>query len=336
MSKKVELLRIESMNNAQSNEFMTANIARAEADAKIAELLAPQLTAWKDANTQFDAYLKQSQKALLTEDIKSLDEVQDDDYLAFKGMVRSLMNVPDPTLKERIRRVKLCLDTYKIETDWEYIKEMNFIRQMLDDLQGRLAEDVTVLGLGIFVEKLAQSNAAVRQAQQQRDDNAAGQLKGQTAAWRRETEKKYREFVEMLNARALVFGDADYAAFIDKLNASIAHYRQILAVAAGIRAAKKNKEDAPAGSETGDNGGGSESGSGSGSSSGSGSGSSTTPIPNGGGTDTPVNSGSGSNDNGSGSGGSDDNGSGDNGGTHPDEGGDPDPNDNGGGNDPDQ
>ena len=333
MSKKVEMLRIESMNNAQSNEFMTANIARAEADAEIAELLAPQLTAWKDANTQFDAYLKQSQKALLTEDIKSLDEVQGDDYLAFKGMVRALMNVPDPMLKERIRKVKLCVDTYKIDTDWEYIKEMNFIRQMLDDLQGRLAEDVTALGLGIFVEKLAQSNAAVRQAQQQRDDDAAGQLKGQTAAWRRETEKKYREFVEMLNARSLVFGDADYAAFIDKLNASIAHYRQILAVAAGIRAAKKNKEDAPAGSETGDNGGGSESGSGSGSDSGGGSGSSTTPIPNSGGTGTitPDNSGSGSGDNGSGSGGSDDNG-----GTHPNEGGDPNPGDNGGGDDPDQ
>ena len=263
MGKKVESLKIESMNQAQSNEFMTSNIARAEADPVIAAQLAPQLEAWKAANIQFDYYLKQSQRVLLTEDIKGLDNVQDKDLTAFMGMVRALQNVPDDELHQAARRVKLCTDTYRIETDWEYIKEMNFIRQMLDDLQGRLAADVAALGLTLFVNKLAESNAAVRAAQEQRDNDAAGVLKGQTMAWRRETEKKYREFVEMLNARALVFGDADYASFIDRLNSSIAHYRQILAVAAGIRAAKKDKEG-------GNNEGGGSTGSHSGSSSGSG------------------------------------------------------------------
>lgn len=276
MAKKVEAIRIESMNNAQSNEFMTANINRAKADAKIVEYLSPQLDAWEAANTQFDSYLKQSQRVLLTEDIKSYDEVQDADLMALKGMVRALQSVPDPTLKESARKVKLCVDTYKIETDWEYVKEMNYIRQMLDDLQGRYASDVAALGLTLFVDKLAQSNAAVRQAQIQRDDDAAGQLKGQTAAWRKETEKKYREFVEMLNARALVFGDADYAAFIDKLNSSIDHYRQILAVAAGIRAAKK--KDKENGESSDDNSSSSSSSSSSNSSSNSGT---VEPVPNG-------------------------------------------------------
>lgn len=274
MAKKVEAIRIESMNNAQSNEFMTANINRAKADAKIVEYLSPQLDAWEAANTQFDSYLKQTQRVLLTEDIKGYDDVQDADLVALKGMVRALQSVPDPTLKESARKVKLCVDTYKIETDWEYVKEMNYIRQMLDDLQGRYAADVAALGLTLFVEKLAQSNAAVRQAQIQRDDDAAGQLKGQTAAWRKETEKKYREFVEMLNARALVFGDADYAAFIDKLNSSIDHYRQILAVAAGIRAAKK--KDKENGESSDDNGSNSSSSSSSSSNSGT-----VEPVPNG-------------------------------------------------------
>ena len=266
MGKKVESLKIESMNQAQSSEFHTTNIARAEADPVIAEQLAPQLAAWKQANTQFDAYLKTAQRQLLTEDIKDLDATQDDDVTAFRGMVNALQNIPDAAKKESARRVKLCMDTYKIETQWEYIKEMNLIRQMLDDLQGRYAADVAALGLGIFVEKLAASNAAVRQAQLQREDDNAGTVTGQTVAWRRETEKKYRDFVEMLNARTLVFGDADYVPFIDKLNASIAHYRQILAVAAGIRAAKKDKEE----------GGSSESSS---SSSHSSSNSNVTPIP---------------------------------------------------------
>ena len=273
MSKKVDALRIESMNQAQSSEFHTTNIARAEADAKIVEKLGPQLAAWKQANTQFDYYLKQTTKSLMTEDIKDLDKIQDDDLQALKTMARALMNIPDATLKESARRVNLCVDTYKIEKDWEHVKEMSLIKQMLDDLEGRYAADVAALGLGIFVQKLRSSNDAVRQAQIEREDENAGVPSGQTVAWRRETEKAYRNFVDMLDAHLLVFGETDYADFVDKLNASIAHYRQILAVAAGIRAAKKKDEDTPSG-------GGSNSSGNSGSSSNSGS---TEPIP---GTDT--------------------------------------------------
>lgn len=276
MSKKVDALRIESMNHAQSSEFHTTNIARAEADPVIAQELAPQLSAWKTANTQFDFYLKKSMKSLMTEDIKDLDKVQDDDLKALKGMARALQNIPDATLKESSRRVNLCVDTYKIETDWEYIKEMNYIKQMLDDLENRYAADVTALGLGIFVQKLRASNDAVRQAQLERENENAGVPSGQTMAWRRETEKAYRSFVEMLDARALVFGDTNYIPFMDKLNASISHYRQILAVAAGIRSAKKKDETNSGDSSS--NSGSSNSGSNSGNNSGN-----TTPIP---GTDT--------------------------------------------------
>lgn len=265
MAKKVEALKIESMNHGQSSEFHSSNIARAEADAFIVEKLGPQLTAWKEANIQFDNYLKQSQKSLMTQDIKELDKQQDDDLKALKGMAKALLNIPDATLKESARRVNLCIDTYKIESDWELIREMSFVKQMLDDLQTRYAADITALGMGLFVDKLRSTNDDLRQAQLQREDESAGNESGQTVAWRRETEKRYREFVEMLNAHILVFGETGYVSFVDKLNASIAHYRQILAVAAGIRAAKKKDEE---------NGGGSGSGSGSGTNSGS-----TTPVP---------------------------------------------------------
>ena len=256
MAKQVDALKIESMNNAQSNEFHATNIARAKADANIVADLGPQLTAWENANTQFDNYLKQEQKSLLTEDIKDLDSVQDNDLVALKGVSRAMQNIPDEEKKQSARRVKLCIDNYNINTDWEYMKELNLIKQMLDDLQGKYAADVAALGIGIFVEKLAQSNAAVRAALIQRENEAAGVSAGQTRAWRRETEKAYRAFVEMLNARTLVFGDTNYAAFIDLLNASIAHYRQILAVAAGIRAAKQGDNSSNSSKPSSSNGGG--------------------------------------------------------------------------------
>lgn len=240
MAKQVEALKIETMNNAQSNEFHTTNIARAKTDANIVADLGPQLTAWENANAQFNAYLKQEQKTLLTEDAKEADSVQDSDLIALKGIARAMLNIPDAEKLQSARRVKLCIDNYDIDTSWEYVREANMIRQMLDDLQGKYAADVTALGIGVFVEKLAQSNATVRQTLIQRENESAGQVAGQTRAWRRETEKAYRAFVEMLNARSLVFGDTNYADFIDLLNASIAHYRQILATAAGRRAAKKN------------------------------------------------------------------------------------------------
>lgn len=248
--KKVKSLDIHGLNNGQSSEFMTANIARAKADATVSQKLADELKAWDDANRQFDAYFKQEQKNELSDDISAADKERDQDYAALRAAIRAMKRVPGDELQKSARRVNICLDNYKIDTGWEMQREGNMIKQMLDDLTGKYASDVRRLGLGVFVEKLQESNDRCRQLLVEREDSKAGYVSGQTKAWRRQTEQAYRDFVEMLNARALVEGSDQYADFIDKLNSSIDHYRQILATAAGIRAAQKAKEEAGTGGKT--------------------------------------------------------------------------------------
>lgn len=249
--KKASNIDVTRMNYGQLSEFMTANIGRGKADETVSRVLAAELKAWDEANTQLDAYFKQEQKSVLTEDITNADDERDRDLVALRGAARAMKRIPGKDLQLSARRVNLCMDNYKIEEDWEMQRESNMIKQMLDDLTSKYADDVAKLGLGAFVEKLRESNELCRQLLLEREESKAGYVSGQAKAWRRRTEQTYRAFVEMLNARCLVEGSDAYADFIDKLNASIEHYRQILATAAGVRAAQKAKADGGSGKTSG-------------------------------------------------------------------------------------
>ena len=86
------------------------------------------------------------------------------------------------------------------------------------------------------------------------------------------SDNAYRAMVKMVNALALVYGEKDYAPFIDYVNTEITHYKREVLGQKSSAPSTSGSSSADSGSSTQSGGGGSSSDSGSSSSGGSSSG----------------------------------------------------------------
>ena len=112
------------------------------------------------------------------------------------------------------------------------------------------------LSLTAFVTNMKEANERVRTLTLQRTNERMTLPVGALKSARLGSDKAYRELVQMVNALALVFGEADYAPFIDYVNTEIVHYkREVLnskATATKASADNAEKPTKPNVSQTGD------------------------------------------------------------------------------------
>ena len=92
--------------------------------------------------------------------------------------------------------------------------------------RNRYANEVQTLSLGAFVTALKAANEKVRTLTASRTDERMTKIVGTLKASRKASDEAYRLLVKMVNALALVFGEKDYAPFIDYVNTEIVHYKR--------------------------------------------------------------------------------------------------------------
>ena len=283
------------------------------ANNALATALSTVWTAFTDALTAFDNAYAQARKWMQTEDLKELDDARDTSLRGFMNALKAMLATPNAEKASAARRVQFVREKYSIDAADEYMKETSAISQMVQEMEAGSQADLALLGLDEWLADLKSKNEAFLAKMNERTDEQAGMQKGIVRDTRLQVEAAYRDVVKLLNAMAIceVPAGLDFNAPIDRLNAEIEHYRQILARKGGGSGSGSEGGSASSGSGSEGSGSGSEgSGSGSGSE-GSGSGDSGS----GSGSE-----GSGSGDSGSGSG-SEGSGSGDSGGGSGSEGG---------------
>ena len=88
------------------------------------------------------------------------------------------------------------------------------------------ATQVATLSLTAFVTNLKEANERVRTFTLQRTEDRMMLPVGAMKAARTASDEAYRQLVKMVNALALVFGEADFADFIDYVNTEIVHFKR--------------------------------------------------------------------------------------------------------------
>ena len=99
---------------------------------------------------------------------------------------------------------------------------VNFI----SDLEDKYSEQTAKLALTAFVTNLKEANERVRSLTLQRTNERMGLSVGALKNARKATDAAYYALIKMVNALALVFGDKDYALFIDYVNTEVAQYKR--------------------------------------------------------------------------------------------------------------
>lgn len=268
--KEIQDIRITHLNNGAHFTFVTNILARAEADSKVQEKAGGLVTALKTAVAAEDEALKLSQKSLLTDDIAKADADRDALYLGYKKAVEAFLSFPLQEMAQAAKELAQHIKDYRINPADQLDKETGLLVNFIADLETKYATQVSKLGLTAFVTSMKEANERVRSFTLQRTENRMTQNVGAMKAARIATDEAYRQLVKMVNALAMVFGEADYVAFIDYVNTEIVQFkRQVLGQKAGTTTSSTTPSEEepttpPAGGGDAGGTGGGESGGGTG------------------------------------------------------------------------
>lgn len=266
--KEIYDINIQRMNNGAHFTFVSNILARAEADTTVKGKASELVSNFKAAVASEDEALKISQKSLLTDEIAKADSDRDALYAGYKKAVEGFLAMPIADMAQAAKILSQHIKDYKINTAEQLDKETGLLVNFISDLEDKYAAQVAKLGLTAFVTNLKEANERVRTLTLQRTNEKMGVSVGALKTARTASDNAYRALVKMVNALALVFGEKDYAPFIDYVNTEITHYKREVIGQKSSAPSTSGSSSADSGSST-PSGGGSTSDSGSSSSGGS-------------------------------------------------------------------
>ena len=266
--KEINDISLPRMNNGAHFTYVSNILARAEADTIVKSKASEQLAAFKTAVEAEDEALKISQKSLLTDDITKADSDRDALYAGYKKAVEAFLAMPIADMAQAAKVLAQHIKDYKINTADQLDKETGLLVNFITDLENKYSAQVAKLGLTAFVTNMKEANERVRTLTLQRTNEKMGVSVGALKTARTASDNAYRALVKMVNALALVFGEKDYAPFIDYVNTEITHYKREVLGQKSSAPSTSGSSSADSGSST-PSGGGSTSDSGSSSSGGS-------------------------------------------------------------------
>lgn len=266
--KEINDISLPRMNNGAHFTFVSNILARIESDSSVKGKTADQVSNFKAAVNAEDEVLKVSQKSLLTDDIAKADSDRDALYAGYKKAVEGFLAMPITDMAQAAKILAQHIKDYKINTSDQLDKETGLLVNFISDLEEKYVGQIKTLSLTAFVTNMKEANERVRTLTLQRTNERMGLEVGALKNARNATDNAYRALVKMVNALALVFGEKDYAPFIDYVNTEITHYKREVIGQKSSAPSTSGSSSSDSGSST-PSGGGSPSDSGSSSSGGS-------------------------------------------------------------------
>ena len=250
--KEISDIYLGRMNNGAHFTYVSNLLARAEGDRAVSTKAAAQVAALKAAVEQEDADLKLSRKSMLSDEIAAADAKRDDFYVGYKKAVQGFLRLPVGAMANAAKVLSQHIKDYAIDPKMQLDRETGMLKNFIADLEGTYKQQVEALSLGEFVTCMKEANERVNRLLDQRGNEQVGTTVGALKASRKATDEACRMLVKMVNALALVEGEKDYAAFIDRTNAEIVRYkREVL----GQASAPAGTDGSGSGSDSGTGGG---------------------------------------------------------------------------------
>lgn len=226
--KQVSIFARENMPNGSHYSFDQSVINRFKNDGKISQKaqLLPLFALYEQAFLVEEEKFKLSQKSLYTDTLNELDQKRDNAYMGFKGIVESYGKVPDAELQQASKALGQLITDYRIDIRAQRDQETGLLSNFISDLEGKCASHVQTLQAGKVVQCLKSANDNYITTREERtEERMQKQIKALATA-RTATDEAYRGMVAMVNALAMVEGEADYADFIDYMNTLINEYKE--------------------------------------------------------------------------------------------------------------
>jgi len=177
----------------------------------------------------------------LTAQIVEQDTIRDAIFRGFADSVKGATKHFDSSKRSAAMQLQNMLDSYGNIAARPLDEETAAIDDLLREVDTRYAMSVQLLGLNDWLTQLANENSVFKTLILDRNSETAQRPAINMKTSRTAVDAAFRAMLNMLEALALVNGDAPYSGFITEFNALSERYKNILAQEQGMR--KKKRED---------------------------------------------------------------------------------------------
>ena len=189
----------------------------------------------------FDDALKASSTNPATATATATDDARDASWRGANNYVTAMCAHPTAEVAANAAEAKSLFDKYGDPTKLAQTEESGVLHNLLQDLELEALESSkrTALNLDVWITDLKTKEDAFLAAAAERTEADAARQVGIVKETRTASEAAYRSLVDTVNALAMINGDAEYATFIDHVNAMIERQKAI----SKVRTARAKKED---------------------------------------------------------------------------------------------
>ena len=217
-------------------ETETANLPNEEPSAS----QTATVTTFKTRVGDFDDALKASATNPATATATAADDARDAAWRGANNYAAAMCAYPDADLRAIAEQCKAVFDKYGDPTKLAQTEESGVLHNLLQDLE---ALPIAEINFSVWVEDLKYKEEQFLAAAAQRTEADAARQVGIVKETRTAAEAAYRSLVDTVNALAMINGDAEYATFIDHVNAMIERQKAISK--ARVTRAKNEDEEQP-------------------------------------------------------------------------------------------
>jgi hypothetical protein len=186
--------------------------------------IAPQFEEWTRLYGREDEALKKIVKSALTQQIHDADKARDNTYLGMVEINTASLRHYDPQTAEAAVRLKIVFDTYGNITKKPIKEQTSAVYNILQELQGKYADDCAAVKIDGWVGKLAQENEALNKLMGDRYQESAAKTDVVLKEARKELDEAYKKICEIINVYVILEGADAYEEFIKTLNVIISKY----------------------------------------------------------------------------------------------------------------
>ena len=244
---KILKFTIGKMQNSEHFQFMKEFRNLAIQFSPAALKIAKFFVAFVALFEREDECLMLLKKSSYTEQLGNADRKRDGLFRGLVDLVNSALKHFSEEVVAAAKRLKILFDTYGNLARLGDNKETSGIYNLVQDLEGKFAADLELIGGTAWVAQLKESNEAFEALVNARYDEATEKPEDRMKDIRAEIDEVYRDITMAVESFAKLTDNpaeiARYKGFIDKLNVIVKDYKDRIAQREGSNAAKKDKEE---------------------------------------------------------------------------------------------
>ena len=239
--KKITTINLTRLRTEEDFGFLKLVLAETEnlPAEETPSILTTAVNSFETAFNAFDAALKASATNPATASATDADVERDQSWRGINAYVKAMCSHPTDDVASAATEAKSLFDKYGDPTSLAQTEESGVLHNLLQDLEAFDSTKRTSLALDVWIADLKTKEDAFLAAAARRTEEDAARQVGIVKETRTAAESAYRSLVDTVNALAMINGDADYATFIEHVNAVIERQRTILRA----RTTRGKKED---------------------------------------------------------------------------------------------